>query len=340
MNKKHPHNMKILITGGAGYIGSHTCVQLLNNGYDIVVLDNFCNSDRKVIELIKQITNKDFKCYECELGNKEQVSTIFEENDIDAVIHFAALKSVPASIENPLKYYENNISGTLNLLDCMRNSKVNKIVFSSSATVYGMNNKVPYNENMPLAATNPYGWTKVMMEQILRDFAAAGEDIKVAILRYFNPIGADPSGLIGEKPEGIPSNLMPYICQTAIGKLPFLKVCGIDFDTKDGTGVRDYIHVCDIAIGHLKALDKLNGIDGVEVYNLGTGKGTTVLELVNTFEDVTGVKIKRVVCERRPGDISESYADVIKANNELGWSTKFTLEQMCLDSWNYIRKNQ
>lgn len=331
--------MKILITGGAGYIGSHTCTQLLKNGYDIVVLDNFCNSDRKVIDLIKQITNKDFKCYECNLENKEQLRIIFEENDIDAVFHFAALKSVPASVENPLKYYENNISGTLNLLDVIGENKVKKIVFSSSATVYGMNNKVPYNEEMPLAATNPYGWTKVMMEQILRDFANANSEIKVAILRYFNPIGADPSGLIGENPEGISSNLMPYICQTAIGNLPYLKVCGTDFETKDGTGVRDYIHVCDIANGHIKALEKLNDISGVEVYNLGSGEGTTVLELVNTFEKVTGVNVKRVECERRPGDISESYADVIKAKKELGWSTEFTLEQMCFDSWNYIRNN-
>lgn len=328
--------MKILITGGAGYIGSHTCTQLLKDGYDIVVLDNFCNSDRNVIDLIKQITNKDFKCYECDLENKEQLRIIFEENDIDAVIHFAALKSVPASVENPLRYYENNVSGTLNLLDAIRKSKVKKIVFSSSATVYGMNNKVPYNENMPLEATSPYGWTKVMMEQILKDFAHSNSELKVVILRYFNPIGADPSGLLGENPGGISTNLMPYICQAAIGNLPFLKICGTDFDTKDGTGVRDYIHVCDIANGHIKALDKLNAINGVEVYNLGSGKGTTVLELVNTFERVTGVNIKRVECERRTGDISKSYADVLKAQNELGWTPKFTLEQMCLDSWNYV----
>lgn len=330
--------MKILITGGAGYIGSHTCVHFLKNGYDIVVLDNFCNSDRKVIDLIKKITNKEFKCYECDLRNKEQIRTIFEENDIDAVIHFAALKSVPESVENPLKYYENNISGTLNLLDSIKKSKVKRIVFSSSATVYGMNNIVPYNEEMPLSATNPYGWTKVMMEQILRDFAAANEEMKVAILRYFNPIGGEPSGLIGERPEGIPSNLMPYICQTAIGKLPFLKVCGTDFETKDGTGVRDYIHVCDIANGHLKALEKLNVLNGVEVYNLGTGKGTSVLELITTFEKVTGIHMKRVDWERRPGDISESYADVNKAKNELGWEPMFTLDDMCVDSWNYIRR--
>lgn len=332
--------MKILITGGAGYIGSHTCVQLLKNGYDIVVLDNFCNSERKVIDSIKQITGKDFKSYDCDLLNKEQLHTVFMENDIDAVIHFAALKSVPESIAEPLRYYENNITGTLNLLDAINSSEVKRIVFSSSATVYGLNNKVPYNEEMPLTATNPYGWTKVMMEQILRDFVNANESVKVAILRYFNPIGADSSGLIGENPKGIPSNLMPYICQTAIGKLPYLKVCGTDFDTIDGTGVRDYIHICDIAIGHLKALEHLNNISGVEVYNLGSGKGTTVLELVNTFEEVTGIQIKRVEWERRPGDISESYADVKKAKIELDWNPKYTLEEMCLDSWNYIKLNQ
>lgn len=331
--------MKILITGGAGYIGSHTCVQLLKNGYDIVVLDNFSNSERKVIDLIKQITGKDFKNYDCDLLNKEQLLTIFNENDVDAVIHFAALKSVPESIAEPLRYYENNITGTLNLLEVIKSSKVKRIVFSSSATVYGLNNKVPYNEEMPLTATNPYGWTKVMMEQILRDFVTANESVKVAILRYFNPIGADSSGLIGENPKGIPSNLMPYICQTAIGKLPYLKVCGTDFDTIDGTGVRDYIHICDIANGHLKALEHLNNITGVEVYNLGSGKGTTVLELVDTFEAVTGIHIKRVEWDRRPGDISESYADVEKAKIELDWSPKYTLEEMCLDSWNYIKLN-
>lgn len=332
--------MKILITGGAGYIGSHTCVQLLKNGYDIVVLDNFSNSERKVIDLIKQITGKDFKSYDCDLLNKEQLHTIFNENDIDAVIHFAALKSVPESIAEPLRYYENNITGTLNLLEVIKSSKVNRVVFSSSATVYGLNNKVPYNEEMPLTATNPYGWTKVMMEQILRDFVTANESMKIAILRYFNPIGADSSGLIGENPKGIPSNLMPYISQTAIGKLPYLKVCGTDFDTIDGTGVRDYIHICDIASGHLKALEQLNNITGVEVYNLGSGKGTTVLELVDTFEMVTGIQIKRVEWDRRPGDISESYADVEKAKIELDWSPKYTLEEMCLDSWNYIKLNQ
>lgn len=331
--------MKILITGGAGFIGSHTSVECLNSGYDIVILDNFCNSDPKVIDAIKKITNKDFKYYECDLLNKEEVNKVFEENEIDAVIHFAALKSVPESVENPLKYYENNITGTLNLLEGIKNHKVKHIVFSSSATVYGMDNKVPYNENMPTTATNPYGWTKVMMEQVLSDFAAANEGVNVAILRYFNPIGAHPSGLIGEMPKGIPSNLMPYICQTAIGKLPFLKICGTDFDTVDGTGVRDYIHVCDIAMGHLRALEKLNSINGVEIYNLGTGKGTSVLELVTTFEKVNNISINREIWERRPGDISSSYAEVTKANKELKFEPKFTLEQMCKDSWNYIKLN-
>lgn len=331
--------MQILITGGAGFIGSHTSVEFLNNGYDIVILDNYCNSEPEVIDAIKKITNKDFKSYECDLLNKEQVNKVFDENEIDAVIHFAALKSVPESVENPLKYYENNITGTLNLLESIKNHNVKHIVFSSSATVYGMDNKVPYNESMPTTATNSYGWTKVMMEQILTDFAAANEGVNVAILRYFNPIGAHPSGLIGEMPKGIPSNLMPYICQTAVGKLPFLKICGTDFDTIDGTGVRDYIHVCDIAMGHLRALEKLKTITGVEIYNLGTGKGTSVLELVTTFEKVNNIPINRKIWERRPGDISSSYAEVTKAVNELNFKPQYTLEQMCKDSWNYIKLN-
>lgn len=332
--------MKILVTGGAGYIGSHTCVALLKNGYDITILDNFCNSDPKVIDIIKHITGKEFSCYACDLLDYNEVDRVFQENEFYAVIHFAGLKSVPESVEKPVQYYENNITGTLNLLKAMNHYRVKKMVFSSSATVYGINNQVPYKEDMPLSATNPYGWTKVMIEQILGDTARAEEEMSIIQLRYFNPIGADSSGLIGEKPEGIPNNLMPYICQTAIGKLPYLKVCGTDFPTTDGTGVRDYIHVCDLASGHLRALEKLEKIKGAKAYNLGTGKGTSVLELVEAFEKVSGIKIKKVISERRPGDIAESYADVSKAEMELGWRAKYTIDEMCHDSWNYIRKNQ
>lgn len=331
--------MKILITGASGYIGSHTCIELLNNDKDIVAVDNFCNSDRKVIQIMQQMTGKSFRSYECDIRNKIQLEKVFEENDITAVIHFAGLKCVPESMEQPIAYYQNNVAGTLNLLECMMKYGVKKIVFSSSATVYGLNNPVPYKEDMPLSASNTYGWTKVMIEQILRDFAAAVRERKVAILRYFNPIGAHSSGLIGEKPEGIPNNLMPYLCQVAVGKLPYVKICGTDYPTKDGTGIRDYIHVCDLAKGHLKALEKLELINGAETYNLGTGKGTSVLELVSTFERVNGINIKKQECDRRPGDISVSNADVSKAEKELEWKTEHSLEDMCRDSWNYMIKN-
>jgi UDP-glucose 4-epimerase len=331
--------MKILITGGAGYIGSHACVALLKAGYEVVLVDNFSNSDKKVINSIKQIAEKELDSYLIDLRSKDEIERIFREQDIQGVIHFAGLKSVPESVEKPLEYYENNVAGTINLLNAMDKYKVNQLVFSSSATVYGMNNIVPYRENMPLAATSPYGWTKVMIEQILDDFARVHENMHVVKLRYFNPIGADPSGLIGDKPEGIPNNLMPYLCQTAVGKLPYIKVCGTDYDTKDGTGVRDYVHVNDLVDGHLKALESLDKMNGSKAYNLGRGKGTSVLELVDTFEAVTGMQIKRVFCDRRPGDISESYADVSKAKEDLGWEAKLTLEDMCRDCWNYIRKN-
>lgn len=331
--------MKILITGGAGYIGSHTCVELLKSGYEIVVLDNFSNSDRKVIHTIKTITGKDFQHYECDLLDFDKLNKIFDENEFYAVIHFAGLKSVPESVAKSLAYYENNITGTLHLLKAMKSHHVKRMVFSSSATVYGVNNKVPYKEDMPLSATNPYGWTKVMIEQILRDYAVAEEGAQIALLRYFNPIGADKSGLIGENPEGIPNNLMPLICHAAVGKLPHLKICGTDFATKDGTGVRDYIHVSDLAFGHLKALEKLSSIKGAIAYNLGTGKGTSVFELVKTFEKVSGITLNRKICDRRPGDIDESYADVSKAERELGWKARLTIEDMCLDSWNYIKNS-
>lgn len=331
--------MNILITGGAGYIGSHTCVELLQKGYEVVVIDNYCNSHRTIIDSMKQITGKVLKDYTCDLRDKEKLDQIFEENKPDAVIHFAALKCVPESIKNPLDYYENNVSGTINLLKTMQSHKVDKLVFSSSATVYGNSNTVPYKEDMPTIATNPYGFTKIMVEQIVRDFVNSNNNYKAAILRYFNPIGAHKSGLIGENPEGIPNNLMPYICQTAAGFLPFLKVCGTDYPTKDGTGIRDYIHVCDIARGHVKALERLECVNGTHIFNLGSGIGTSVYELIQTFEQASEVKINYKECERRPGDISQSYADVSKAMKELDWRPENSLENMCLDSWNYMQLN-
>lgn len=331
--------MNITITGGAGFIGSHTCVELLNHGHNITILDNFSNSDRAVPERIKQITGKELQYYECDLQNQSRLDSVFSEIQTDAVIHFAGFKSVPESVKYPLMYYRNNVNGTLNLLETMLRYQIKKLVFSSSATVYGISNTVPYREDIPVSATNPYGWTKVMIEQILSDYAAANKDVKIAVLRYFNPVGAHPSGLIGETPKGVPGNLMPYLCQTAIGKLPFVKVCGTDYPTADGTGIRDYIHISDLAYGHRKALEKLDTISGAEVYNLGSGKGTSVLQLLDTFEKVSGKSLPRINCERRPGDISESYADVTKAERELDFKATHTLEDMCRDSWNYIRKN-
>lgn len=329
--------MNILITGGAGYIGSHTGIELLMNGYEVVSIDNYCNSQPSVIESLKKISGKEIKNYKCDLRNVEELDKIFEETKPDGVIHFAALKCVPESIQDPLTYYENNVSGTLNLLKTMKKHKVKNIVFSSSATVYGSSNPVPYKEDMPAMATNPYGFTKIMAEQIIQDFIKANENYKAVILRYFNPIGAHKSGLIGENPEGIPNNLMPYICQTAAGRLPFLKICGTDYETKDGTGVRDYIHVCDIARGHVKALERLKDIEGTKVYNLGSGKGTTVYELIHTFEKVTDIQLTRKEYMRRPGDIPVSFADISKAFKELDWSAKLSLEEMCIDSWNFMK---
>ncbi|MFT4146521.1 MAG: UDP-glucose 4-epimerase GalE [Mobilitalea sp.] len=331
--------MKILVTGATGYIGSHACVGLLKNGYEVIGIDNFSNSDPSVVNKVSHITGKEFYFYECDLRTKEQVNDIFEENKIDAVMHFAASKSVPESVGKPLLYYHNNILSTINLLEVMKQHNVKKLVFSSSATVYGINNMVPLTEEMALSATNPYGWTKVMIEQILSDYANSDQEVKVAILRYFNPIGADPSGFIGDKPRGIPSNLMPYLCLTAVGKLPSVKVCGTDYPTKDGTGVRDYIHITDLVEGHKKALEKLDNIKGAQAYNLGTGIGYTVLELIDTFEKVSGLQIKRELQDRRPGDVSEVFADVGKAERELGWKAKLTLEDMCRDSYNFIKMN-
>ncbi len=331
--------MNILVTGGAGYIGSHTCVELLEHGCGVVVMDNYCNSSPDVIGKIEAIAGKKFPVYEGDMLDPDALEKIFRENSIDAVIHFAGLKAVGESVEKPLEYYRNNIAGTVNLLLAMRKHGVRRIVFSSSATVYGMNNRAPFTEEMPLSATNPYGSTKVMIETILRDVCRAEKGWKAALLRYFNPIGAHPSGLIGENPNGIPNNLMPYIMKVAAGELPYLRVFGDDYPTPDGTGVRDYIHVCDLAAGHLKALEKIDSLSGARAFNLGTGKGSSVLEVVRAFEKASGVKIPYRVTPRRPGDIATCYADCTRAKRELGWEAKYTLDDMCRDSWNFVRKN-
>ena len=333
--------MKVLITGGAGFIGSYTCVELLENNVEIVVMDNFCNSTPEAVEAIKTITGKDFPFYECDMLDYDGFKKIFEENKLDAVIHFAGLKAVGESVEKPLEYYHNNLSGTLNLLRLMREYNVKKLVFSSSATVYGMNNPVPFREDMPIGGTtNPYGTTKYFIEQILQDLAFADPTWKIALLRYFNPVGAHESGLIGENPKGIPNNLMPYIVRVAAGQLEKLSVYGEDYPTPDGTGVRDYIHVCDLAAGHLKALEQLDHIEGARAWNLGTGHGSSVLEVVHAFEKASGRKVPYVIAPRRAGDIAECYADVSRAKEELHWEAKCSLEKMCADSWNYIVKSQ
>ena len=331
--------MSVLITGGAGFIGSHTCVELLNVGEDLVIVDNFSNSSPEVLDKIRKITNKDFKFYEVDLLDEEKLEKVFQENNIESVIHFAGLKAVGESVMKPIEYYHNNITGTLVLVKLMKKYNCKKIVFSSSATVYGNPKTVPIKEDFPLSTTNPYGTTKLFIEQILTDVCVADKDFTVALLRYFNPIGAHESGLIGEVPNGIPNNLMPYITGVAKGKLEILSVFGNDYPTKDGTGVRDYIHVVDLAKGHLKALDKVRKITGVEAYNLGTGNGYSVLELVENFEKVNNVKVNYKIVDRRPGDIAECYADPTKAEKELGWKAEKGIEEMCRDSWNFV-KNQ
>jgi len=329
----------VLVTGGAGFIGSHTCVELLNAGYGIVVMDNFVNSSMQAVDAVKTITGKDFPFYECDMCDEAAFEKVFAENQIDAVIHFAGLKAVGESVQKPLEYYSNNLTGTFVLLRLMRKYGVHKLVFSSSATVYGSHNPVPFREDMPIGGTtNPYGTTKVMIERILQDVCIADKEMRVALLRYFNPIGAHPSGLIGENPNGIPNNLMPYVARVAAGILPCLSVYGNDYDTPDGTGVRDYIHVCDLAMGHIKALEKLDSIPGgCEIYNLGTGKGTSVLELVHAFEKACGHAVNYKIAPRRAGDIATCYADVSKAKNELGWVAKYDIDDMCRDSWNFIQ---
>ncbi|MFC0559446.1 UDP-glucose 4-epimerase GalE [Halalkalibacter alkalisediminis] len=329
----------ILVTGGAGYIGSHTCVELLDAGYEIVVVDNFSNSKMESIERVKKITGKDFAFYEVDLLDKAALESVFVENKIQAVIHFAGLKAVGESVSIPLYYYYTNVTGTLVLCELMQKYGVKKIVFSSSATVYGMPERVPIVEDFPLSATNPYGRTKLMIEEILRDLYVSDSEWSMALLRYFNPIGAHESGLIGEDPNGIPNNLMPFITQVAVGKLNELKVFGHDYPTVDGTGVRDYIHVVDLAKGHLKAVEKVMSSTGAHAYNLGTGNGYSVIEMVEAFEKASDRSVPYQIVERRPGDVAICYADPAKAKRELGWTATKGIEDMCADSWRWQKNN-
>ncbi len=332
---------KILVTGGTGYIGSHTVVELLNSGREVVIIDNFANSKPEVLERIKKITNKDFKFYEIDYSNREDLEKVFEENEIDAVINFAGYKAVGESVQKPLEYYSNNISGCLVLLQTMKKYGCKKFIFSSSATVYGDPEVVPLTEDCKIGGTtNPYGNTKLFIEKILQDLYISDNSWDICILRYFNPVGAHESGLIGEEPQGIPNNLMPYIVRVASGELKELSVFGNDYDTHDGTGVRDYIHVVDLAKGHISALNKLDKEEkGIFVYNLGTGIGYSVLDIVNAFEKSTGKKVPYKITQRRPGDIAKAYSDAKKAKKELGWEAKKNLEDMCRDSWKYIENN-
>lgn len=332
--------MTILVTGGAGYIGSHTCVELLNAGYDVVIIDNLYNSNQKAVNRIEEITGKKVKFYPDDMMDRAAVKRVFDENQIDAVIHFAGLKAVGESVHKPIEYYRTNIGSTLNLTDEMRAHGCKNIIFSSSATVYGDPAEIPITENCPKGTcTNPYGWTKWMQEQILTDIHTADPEWNVILLRYFNPIGAHKSGLIGEDPKGIPNNLLPYVAQVAIGKLPEINVFGNDYDTPDGTGVRDYIHVVDLARGHVKAIERFAKKDGVFICNLGTGHGYSVLDVIHAFEKACGKELPYVIRERRPGDIATCYSSPAKAEKELGWTAEFDLEDMCRDSWNWQQKN-
>lgn len=332
--------MSILVTGGAGYIGSHTCVELLNAGYEVVVIDNLYNSSEEALRRVEKITGKTVKFYEGDLLNREDVEKVFEQESIDSVIHFAGLKAVGESVAKPLEYYHNNITGTLILCDVMRQHGCKNIVFSSSATIYGDPAFVPITEECPKGKiTNPYGQTKGMLEQILTDLYVGDPEWKVILLRYFNPIGAHKSGLIGEDPKGIPNNLVPYIAQVSVGKLEKLGVFGNDYPTPDGTGVRDYIHVVDLAVGHVKAIEKLNSLEGVEIYNLGTGKGYSVLEVLHAYEKACGKTLPYEIKERRPGDIPTFYADSAKAKRELGWEAQYGIEEMCEDSYRWQSMN-
>ena len=332
--------MRILVTGGAGYIGSHTCVELLNEGHEVVVVDNLYNASEKALERVQEITGRSLTFYKADIRDKQAMIDIFVREAIDAVIHFAGLKAVGESVVKPIEYYENNITGTLNLCDAMRNHGVKNIIFSSSATVYGDPAEIPITENCPKGTpTNPYGWTKWMLEQILTDLHTADPQWNVILLRYFNPIGAHKSGLIGEDPKGIPNNLLPYVAQVAIGKLPCLGVFGDDYETPDGTGVRDYIHVVDLAVGHVKALKKFNDTPDVRVYNLGTGNGYSVLQVVHAFEKACGHPINYEIKPRRAGDIDACYADSAKAKDELDWQAQYNIDDMCADSWHWQTNN-
>ena len=332
--------MAILVTGGTGYIGSHTVVELMQSGYDVVVCDNLSNSSPISLDRVAEITGKKPVFYEADIRDREAMNEIFENEKIDSVIHFAGLKAVGESVQKPWEYYENNISGTLILVDVMRKHGCKNIIFSSSATVYGDPAFVPITEDCPKGqCTNPYGWTKSMLEQILTDIQKADNEWNVVLLRYFNPIGAHKSGLIGENPNGIPNNLMPYVTQVAVGKRPFLGVFGNDYDTHDGTGVRDYIHVVDLAKGHVKAVNKINEKCGLKIYNLGTGNGYSVLDVVNNFEKATGVKVPYKIMPRRPGDIATCYASADKAAEELGWKAENGILEMCEDAWRWQKMN-
>lgn len=332
--------MAILVTGGAGYIGSHTVIELQNAGYDVVVLDNLSNSNPVSLERVEKITGKHVPFYKADILDRDALNEIFEKESIDSCIHFAGLKAVGESVAKPWEYYENNIAGTLTLVDVMRKHNVKNMIFSSSATVYGDPAFVPITEECPKGqCTNPYGWTKSMLEQILSDIQKADPEWNIVLLRYFNPIGAHKSGTIGENPNGIPNNLMPYITQVAVCKLKELGVFGNDYDTPDGTGVRDYIHVVDLARGHVMALKKLQGNAGLNIYNLGTGNGYSVLDLVNNFQEATGVKVPYSIKPRRPGDIATCYASADKAFEELGWKAEFGIKEMCEDSWRWQSQN-
>lgn len=333
-------NMKILVTGGCGYIGSHTCVELLESGYEVVIVDDLSNSKEDVIDKIEAITNKKVTFYKEDVANKEKLNDIFDKEGIDAVIHFAGFKAVGESVSKPLMYYRNNLDSTLSLLEVMGDHNCKKIVFSSSATVYGKPASLPITEDFPLHTTNPYGSTKLMIEMILKDLYVSDNDWSIAILRYFNPIGAHKSGLIGENPNGIPNNLMPYIVKVANKELKELSVFGNDYDTIDGTGVRDYIHVVDLAKGHIKAIEKVTKDKGVDTYNLGTGKGYSVLQIINTFKDVNNIDVPYKIVDRRPGDIDACYASTKKANDLLNWHAELEIDEMCKDAYNFVIKNK
>lgn len=331
--------MAVLVTGGAGYIGSHTVINLLEHNHQVIIVDNLCNSNKEVIKRIEELSGKKPKFYEIDITEKDKMEVVFKENKIDSIIHFAALKAVGESVSMPVEYYSNNLINTLVLFELMRKYDVKKFVFSSSATVYGSPKSCPIKEDFPLSVTNPYGRTKLIIEDMIRDICYAHKDLDVAILRYFNPIGAHKSGKIGEEPKGIPNNIMPYITKVAVGQLPFINVFGDDYDTVDGTGVRDYIHVLDLAYGHVKALEKLEENPGLITYNLGTGNGYSVLELIKAFSKASNREIPYKLAPRREGDIATCYADPSKAMEELGWKAQYTIEEMCEDSWRWQSNN-